>query len=82
MTLVFDTPEGIAFYRLCAVRARCKLELQGLRSRRSSYAAAKRIYGLKGSRQRVVDQLDTLIEEAHEQNQKAALLAAEPAGHA
>ena len=82
-TLVFDTPDGIAFFRLCSIRGAVKLEIQGIRFRGGSrYAAAKRIYGIKGSRESVLKQLDAMIEEAHDAKQRRALLAAEPAGTA
>ena len=62
--VVFDTPEGIEFVRLCARRGALRLEIRGLRrSGRSAYAICKEVYGLKGSREKVLDQLNKMIED-------------------
>lgn len=58
-----DTPEGVRFAQLAAIKGMVKLELMGLRrSKGSAYAAAKRLYGLKGSRQHVYEQLCAMVE--------------------
>ncbi len=63
---VIDTPEGIAFVQLCARRGALKLELVGLKRRgRTAYSICREVYGLKGSRLKVLAQLDAMIEEAH-----------------
>jgi len=63
---VFDTPEGIAFVQLCARRGALRLELKGLKRRgRTAYSICKEVYGLKGSRERVLAQMTELIEQAH-----------------
>jgi hypothetical protein len=63
-TIVVDTPDGIAFFQMCARRGALALELKGLkRSRgRTAYSICKEVYGLKGSRQSVLDQMNALIE--------------------
>ena len=63
MTIV-DTPDGIAFFQMCARRGALKLEISGLkRSRgRTAYSICKEVYGLKGSRQSVLEQMNALIE--------------------
>lgn len=63
---VIDTPEGIAFFQLAARRYALSLELRGLKRRgRSAYSICKSEYGLKGSRESVLRQMDALIEAAH-----------------
>lgn len=63
-TIVIDTPEGIEFVQLLARRGALRLEIFGLRrGGRSAYAICKEVYGLKGSRQKVLDQLNRMIED-------------------
>ena len=61
---VLDQPHQIRFYQLCARKSALHLELLGMRHSRkvSVYAICKRVYGFKGSRQRVYDQMCTLVE--------------------
>jgi hypothetical protein len=55
------TPEAIDYYRLCTIVSALGLEVKGLRaSRYSAYAIAKREYGLKGNKQRVLEQLTVI----------------------
>lgn len=62
-TLVIDTPEGIEAYRLLAIKARLKMEMRGIRFRRSTFAAVRKEFGFKGNRAKVYDQyLDMLLE--------------------
>lgn len=62
--VVVDTPEGIEFVHLLARRGALRLEILGLhRKGRSAYAICKEVYGLKGSRQKVLDQLNRMIED-------------------
>lgn len=69
--IMITTPEGIAFAQLLARRGALRLEILGLRhSGGSVYALCKRAYNLKGSKQRVLNQLNTMIE-----NVKAARVA-------
>ena len=64
MSIMIDTPEGIAAFRHLQVYYALKLELSGLRhSRGSIYALVKREYGFKGNKQRVFDQLDAHLRE-------------------
>lgn len=58
-----DTPEGIAFFQLCARRGALRLEVAGMTRRgRSAYAICKQVYGLKGSKASVLEQLNTIID--------------------
>jgi hypothetical protein len=64
--IVVDTPDGIAFFQMCARRGALKLEISGLgRSRgRTAYSICKEVYNLKGSRQSVLAQMDALVDAA------------------
>jgi hypothetical protein len=69
--------EDIGMFRLLSLKGRLSLELKGLTSRGgSTFAAVKREFGLKGSRQKVYDQLAAMIEakmKAREDSRLAAL---------
>jgi hypothetical protein len=68
---MISTPEGTAFAQLLARRGALRLEILGLRhSGGSVYALCKRAYNLKGSKQRVLEQVNAMIE-----NIKAARVA-------
>ena len=56
--------DQIAFVQMLSVRGALSLELKGLKRSRppSAYSAAKRLYGLRGSRESVYTQLCELIE--------------------
>lgn len=59
MTVI--TGEQIDLYRLLALRQALKLELLGMTAKgRTAYSILRREYGFKGSRQRVLDQLNAL----------------------
>lgn len=65
MSVILDTPAGIAFAQLCARRAALRLEARGMRrSGRSALAICKEAYGLQGSRAAVLAQLDDMISAA------------------
>jgi hypothetical protein len=62
---VFDTPEDIWFAQLAARKAALKLELRGLsRHGRTAYSICKSEYGLKGTREQVLAQMERLVQEA------------------
>lgn len=62
--LVLDTPDSIAFYRLCALRSALSLECIGMKhSQGSVYALVKREFGFKGSKQAVLAQLRAHVED-------------------
>lgn len=54
VSMVFDTPEGIAFFRLAALKGALLLEAKGMRmsSRRSALSVAKSM-GYTGSRAKI-----------------------------
>jgi len=62
-TIVLDTPEDIAAYRLLTLRSALGLEIQGIRfsSRRSVYQIIKKEFHLRGTKQRVYDQFTQLL---------------------
>jgi hypothetical protein len=60
--MIADTSEEIEFYRLRALRSALKLEILGMkRSGRSAYSIIKQEFNFKGSKKRVLKQLNTLI---------------------
>jgi hypothetical protein len=66
--IVIDTPEGIAFVRLCALRGACRLELVGLKRRgRSALSIARERLGLSSRHpgSDVVAKLDAEIAAVH-----------------
>ena len=68
-TIVLDHPAQIEGFRLCTLRAALKLEIKGLRhSRGSVYAAIKKQFGFRGSKERVLEQLSTYIEQFNRDN--------------
>jgi len=71
-TSILDTPEGIAFYRMAMLKAALSIEIKtGLRTWRhtTAYAVAKRAYNLKGSREKVLEQLCRMVDETLHQNE-------------
>lgn len=67
MSTIVHTPEGIAYFQLCARKGAIKLEIVGLsrsRGARSAYSISKEVYGLTGSREKVVEQLEEMIKKA------------------
>ena len=64
MTQVLDTPEQIAQFRLNALHKMLKLEILGMTRRgQSAYAIIKAETGLKGSKQKVYDQLTEILKQ-------------------
>ena len=66
MGLMLDTPEQIQMARYLTMRSGLKLEIQRLRLTRgvSCYKMVKDTFGLKGSKQKVLDQFEDLLREA------------------
>ena len=60
---------GIQFFQLLSRRGALSLEIKGIHRRgRSAYSIAKEEYGLKGSRQKVLDQLNEMIDKIQGRN--------------
>lgn len=56
------TGQHIGLYAMLSLKARLKMEGAGMRSRgKSALSIAKDAYGLKGSREKVLAQLETMI---------------------
>ena len=63
-----NTPEGIDFAQLCALKGALSLECKGMTRRgRSAYAIAKERYGLRGSKAKVLEQLQRMVDQELEQ---------------
>ena len=63
-TVVVDTADGIKFFQMCARRGARSLEIKGMRrsgGSRTAYSICKSEYGLSGSRESVLKQMDELI---------------------
>ena len=64
--ICLDTPEQIQMARYLTMRSGLKLEIQGLRLSRgvNCYKMIKDTFGLKGSKQKVLEQFEQLLTEA------------------
>ena len=61
---VYDTPDAINRYRIRTLRSALKLEILGLKRKgQSVYQMVKQEFGFTGSRQLVLEQLNTYIKE-------------------
>lgn len=62
--VVFDTPEGIEYFRLLSMKGRLKLEIKGLRFRIATMPAVNKVLGTRyRSKQKALDHLTLYIEE-------------------
>jgi len=60
--IVLDTPEQIAEFRLRTLHKMLRLEIAGMTRRgQSAYSIVKQETGLKGSKQKVYDQLTAIL---------------------
>ena len=61
---VIDEPEQIELYHLLVLRKALELEMKGLRMSRgrTAYSAIKHMFNIKGSRQKVLDTFNEIIE--------------------
>ena len=72
-SIMFNTPEGINFYRMASLKGALKLECLGMKhSRGSAYATCKKLYNLKGNKQSVLTQMEALVKEAIAKKQAVA----------
>ena len=66
--IVIEQPNEIAMWRLCALKAALKLEVLGMKRRgRSVYMIVKEEFGFKGSKARVLEQLEEVINQRKEE---------------
>ena len=71
--MIADTPYKIELYALLSLRAALRMEVAGLKGRgKSAYAIAKQELGIKGNRQKVLDQVNQMIQSMKEQQQGEA----------
>ena len=62
--MIIDTPNHIELYTMMVQKQALKLEIYGMKTRgKSAYALIKEIYGLKGSKQKVLEQFTKIIED-------------------
>jgi hypothetical protein len=76
--IVIDTPEGIAMYRMLALKHALHMETMGMcRRGQSVYSIVKQEYNLKGNKQKVYEKFCEIVESAKadrsEHNFKASL---------
>lgn len=63
------TGSGIKLYRFLARKQALALELKGMRRRgRTAYSIIKEVYGLKGTRQSVLDQMEEMAAKINQDN--------------
>jgi hypothetical protein len=65
MSMMFDTPDGVAFVKACARKGALSLEIQGMKrssGRQTAYSIVKEVYGFRGNRQSVLEDLTEYIE--------------------
>tara|TARA_R100000781_G_scaffold107107_1_gene71251 strand:- start:376 stop:597 length:222 start_codon:yes stop_codon:yes gene_type:complete len=61
--IVLDTPEDINMFRMLSLKGALSLEVKGMKRRgRSAYSIVKEEFGLKGNKQRVLEQFTAIVE--------------------
>ena len=71
--MIADTPYKIELYALLSLRAALRLEVVGLKGRgKSAYSIAKQELGVKGNKQKVLDQVNQMIQSMKEEQQGEA----------
>ena len=71
--MIADTPYKIELYALLSLRAALRMEVEGLKGRgKTAYAIAKQELGIKGNKQKVLDQVNQMIQSMKEQQQGEA----------
>ena len=62
--MIIERPEHIELYRMITQKQALKLEIYGMKTRgRSAYVLIKEMYGLKGSKQKVLEKFTKIIED-------------------
>ena len=62
--MIIDNPNHIELYTMMVQKQALKLEIFGMQTRgRSAYTLIKEMYGLKGSKQKVLEQFTKIIED-------------------
>ena len=71
--MIADTPYKIDLYALLSLRAALRMEVAGLKGRgKSAYSIAKQELGVKGNKQKVLDQVNQMIQSMKEEQQGEA----------
>jgi len=71
--MIADTPYKIDLLTLLYLRRNLKLEVVGLKGRgRAAYSVLKQELGIKGNKQKVLDQVNQMIQSMKEQQQGEA----------
>ena len=71
--MIADTPYKIDLLTLLYLRRNLRLEVVGLKGRgRSAYSVLKEELGVKGNKQKVLDQVNQMIQSMKEQQQGEA----------
>ena len=71
--MIADTPYKIELYALLSLRAALRLEIVGLKGRgKSAYSIAKEELGIKGNKQKVLDQVHEMIQSIKEEQKGVA----------
>ena len=71
--MIADNPYKIDLYALLSLRAALRMEVAGLKGRgKTAYAIAKQELGIKGNKQKVLDQVNQMIQSMKEQQQGEA----------
>ena len=71
--MIADTPYKIQLYGLLSLRAALRMEVAGLKGRgKTAYAIAKQELGVKGNKQKVLDQVNQMIQSMKDQQQGEA----------
>ena len=61
--IIADTPDKIEWVRLLYLRYGLRMEVVGLKSRgKSAYSIAKKELGIKGNKQKVLEQVNEMIQ--------------------
>ena len=71
--MIADTPYKIELYKLLYLRRNLRLEVVGLKGRgRSAYSIAKEELGIKGNKQKVLDQVHEMIQSIKQEQKGVA----------
>ena len=71
--MIADTPYKIDLLKLLYLRRNLRLEVVGLKGRgRTAYSVLKEELGIKGNRQKVLDQVNQMIQSIKDQQQGEA----------
>ena len=62
--MIIDSPQQIELYQMLVLRKALQLEMKNIRMSRgrTAYSSIKKEYNLKGSRQKVLDTFNEIIE--------------------